>query len=93
MTSLPSLFTLLSCFGFIWILIPLFWRRLSDRFPRQVLWVAPPFLLSLLLFGNIDEMRVYAELLPVILIPAIMIVAEILRAPTIITENGAGSHV
>lgn len=81
LTTLPSLFTVLSCFGFIWILLPLFWRRLSDRFLRQVLWITPPFLLSVILFGNIDEMRVYAELLPVILIPAIFIVAEILRTP------------
>ena len=89
LTTLSNLLTVLSCFGFLWVLIPLFWRRLSDQFLRQVLWIVPPFVLSLLLFGNINEMRVYAEMLPVVLVPALLIITDLLPSGPL--SRGAGS--
>ena len=54
---------LASSFGYQWALIIVFWRRIPSYLKKQLITV--PFLLSLLLFvGNIDELRIYAEIIP-----------------------------
>lgn len=40
--------------------------RRASRFLKDAFWVAIPFIVLTWLFGNVDEMRVYYELLPVI---------------------------
>ncbi|MEW5700950.1 MAG: hypothetical protein AB1792_01795 [Candidatus Zixiibacteriota bacterium] len=69
----------LSSFGFVWILILAGWKRLHDPFTRQSLWAIPPFVLMILLIGNLNEMRVYGELTPIVLTAALLVGADLLQ--------------
>jgi hypothetical protein len=69
----PHLLLMLSNFGFAWVIVLAGWRHLSDPFLRKTLWIIPPYLLLVLIAGNANEIRVYGELLPVIMAPAAMI--------------------
>lgn len=67
-----------SAFGFAWLLIPLGWRRLVNPGLRQMVWVTIPYLVVLIFLGNLNELRAYAELLPFILPPALVIGREMI---------------
>ncbi len=60
---LPMGFNVLYVAGFIWALIAL---RRSAQFLNDAFWIALPLGVLSLLFGNVDEMRVYYELLPIV---------------------------
>ena len=55
-----------------WALVAL---RGSPPFLRQAFWIAVPLAIAALLFGNIDEMRIYYEFVPVLL----LVLADSLR--------------
>jgi hypothetical protein len=55
-------FNVLYVFGFI---ASLFALRRAPRFLEDAFWVAVPLFALTWLFGNVDEMRVYYELLPI----------------------------
>ena len=75
----PHLVLVLSTFGFVWVLIPVGWRRLRDSFPKKALSAVVPYLAMVLLIGNLNEIRVFGELLPFVLVPALIIAASYLR--------------
>jgi hypothetical protein len=60
---LPMGFNLLYVFGFVASLVAL---RRAPRFLKDAFWVAVPLFVLTWLFGNVDEMRVYYELLPIV---------------------------
>jgi hypothetical protein len=68
----PSLWPyLLSALGFLWILAWHLRKVSADPFLRAGLVILPPYALSVFLFGNMAELRVYADLIPVVLAPVI----------------------
>lgn len=75
----PHLVLVLSTFGFIWIAIPAGWKRLQDSFPRRALWVVAPYIAMILAIGNLNEIRVLGELLPFVVVPALLIASSYLR--------------
>ena len=52
-------------FGGLWLLVPLAWGSLPPQV-RRLLWVIPPFLASIGLFGVPWETRIYNELIPIV---------------------------
>lgn len=74
LVSGPHLLLMLSNFGFAWVIVLAGWRHLTDPFLRKALWIIPPYLLLVLIAGNANEIRVYGELLPVIMAPAALII-------------------
>jgi hypothetical protein len=62
-----------SSFGFSWLLIPIGWRHLPIPELRMLVWATAPYLVVLILLGNLNELRAYAELLPFLLTPALFI--------------------
>jgi len=60
---LPVGLNALYVLGFI---ASLFALRRSPRFLRRAYWIVPPVFVLTWLFGNVDEMRVYYELLPIV---------------------------
>ena len=61
----PTWVLLASSFGYQWALIIVFWKRIPAYLKKQLITV--PFLFSLMVFvGNIDEFRVFGELVPYI---------------------------
>ena len=80
----PETFTfLLSVAGFTMIPVLLFWRMIGDTFSRRSLLLIVPWTLVCLLVGVIYELRIYGELIPVILMSFLYIVREALRRETV----------
>lgn len=64
------------------------WRQ-KPRFLRDALWILPPLLLLVLLFGYLDEIRALCEVYPIALMLAIPTVAEICEVPLRVRESEA----
>ncbi|MBD3297136.1 MAG: hypothetical protein GF341_00635 [candidate division Zixibacteria bacterium] len=62
------LLIVLSNFGFAWLIVAVGYNRIHDRFARRSLWMVPLFVLMILIVGNINEIRVFGELLPVVML-------------------------
>lgn len=62
---------LILAFGGLWWFVPLVWRRTPDAL-RRALVLVPIFVLALQGVATIDEMRIYAELQPVIAAPVLV---------------------
>jgi hypothetical protein len=60
---LPRGFNILYVLGFV---ASLFALRRAPRFLKQAYWIVPPVFVLTWLFGNVDELRVYYELLPLV---------------------------
>lgn len=82
-------FLLLVC-GAVWLLIPLAWRRQPVIF-RRLLWIIPPFIAGMGVVGVLDEVRIYNELIPVLLAPAVFSVYAVF-APDQVSPNEYSRH-
>lgn len=60
---LPAGFNVLYVLGFVAALLAL---RKASRFLKDAFWIAVPVFVLTWLLGNVDEMRVYYELLPIV---------------------------
>lgn len=76
-----------SAFGFTWLLIPIGWRRLVKPELRKMVWVAVPYLVVLIFFGNLNELRAYAELLPFVLVPALVVGRDIVGGTPVLAAR------
>lgn len=56
----------LSIFGFMWVPYLFALRVVGNPFFKAAAWVFPPFVLVMLLVGNIDEFRIFSELIPLV---------------------------
>ena len=65
----PSHTAIFTVFGGIYLLIPLAWRD-QPVFLRRSLWVVVPYFAGMSVVGNLDELRSYGELIPVLTAPA-----------------------
>jgi len=63
-----------SSFGFIWIMVLYDFKLITDEFVKRSLIVVIPFLLGMFIVGNVIELRIYGELIPVILSAFLLIV-------------------
>jgi len=77
-----SLLLILSNFGFTWVLAVVFWKRVDDRFTRRANWVIPPYVLLTFIAGNMNEIRVFGELMPLVLVPALLATRSFVRVKT-----------
>lgn len=57
-------------FGFIWILVPFFWKK-QPLFFKKLLWIFVPFLAGMSIVGRLQEVRIYSELIPILTAPAV----------------------
>jgi hypothetical protein len=60
--------TLATAFGFLWVPLVVLARHVQDRFVRRALAVVPLFVASCFVVAQFDELRVYGELLPLVLL-------------------------
>jgi hypothetical protein len=73
--------TLLSFMGFTWIPVLVWYRRIPDRFVRRSLLVVPPYVLGMLCVGYVLELRIYADLIPVVLTAFLLLVRQFAASP------------
>jgi hypothetical protein len=70
-----------------WILALIGYRKLKDRFVRRSLWVIAPLFAVMMVVGKVDELRIYAELTPVVL------TAALLSFQTLFQQNDSQSQL
>lgn len=63
---------LVTNWGMLWVLVLVGWRKLQDPFLQRALLIVHPFLGIMFVVGQIDELRIYTELIPLILAGAIL---------------------
>jgi len=73
LTSAQGMFHVAQSFGFLWLLPLACFAKLKDRYLRAALLMFLPYFATVLLFGNVHELRVYAEWAPIILTSAALI--------------------
>lgn len=69
---------LLSSLGFTLVPVIIFYNKIPSLFVRRSLLMAPLFVSGMFVVGNIWELRIYGELLPVILPAFLLIVRQLL---------------
>jgi hypothetical protein len=57
----------LGCFAFLWVPAVAFGRSIPDRFTRRALWLIPVWFMGMLRVANLYELRVFGELMAVVL--------------------------
>jgi hypothetical protein len=71
----------MSIFGYLWIPILLFRRRIRDPFILRALWVFPPYFAGMFLVANIYELRIFSDLIPLYLAAFLVILTDLIRNP------------
>jgi hypothetical protein len=72
---------LLASLGFLWIPVLVFWHKIPDHFVRRSVLAGPLFFLALMVNGNLPEVRIYGEMIPVFLPAFSLILCEFIRTP------------
>ena len=70
---------LLSNFGFVWIAVVFYFRFIKDHFVKRSLLVVFPFFCGMMIVGNLPELRIYGELIPVILSAFLLILNNLFQ--------------
>jgi hypothetical protein len=70
------LVTVLRSWGMLWIVVALGLQRIEDRFLRRALLACVVQLVILLLVGVIEELRVYGEIIPIVLAAVVVIARD-----------------
>jgi len=67
----------LSSMGFLWLVPLVFHRHIPAGFPRRALWVVVPFLAGMMVVGVTIEVRIYGDMVPLVLTPALLVVRRL----------------
>jgi hypothetical protein len=87
------LFIFLSSLAYLWLPVTLFFPLIGDKFVRRACLVGVPFLAVMLVSGNAPELRIYGEMIPVVLPAYILIVMGAIRgAEPGKREEGRAAH-
>ncbi|HTK83110.1 MAG TPA: hypothetical protein VL633_12555 [Bacteroidota bacterium] len=70
---------LASLFGFLWLPVLLFRRLVNNDFVSSTLMVVPFFVAGMMFVGIITELRIFGELIPIVLSAFSLIAAESIR--------------
>jgi hypothetical protein len=81
LTTPKYLFVVLSNFGFSWLLVLIGWNRLRHLRIRRTLWIVPVVIATTFLIANINELRIYGDLIPFVLIPALLVLVSYMQDP------------
>lgn len=65
---------LLACFGGLGWVVILGWRSIRPVFVRRALWIVPVQFALVFRFGAFDEIRVYGEMAPLVLLGAVCVI-------------------
>ncbi|MDZ7724080.1 MAG: hypothetical protein U5R06_15060 [candidate division KSB1 bacterium] len=65
-----------SLFGFLWLPLLVYFKRIPDVFIRRSLFVVVIYAIGMLYVGNIYELRIFNEMIPLVLTAFLLIVRE-----------------
>ncbi len=69
----------LSSWGFTWIPVVVWYRRITEPFIRHTLWVVPLFMAAMFKVAVLSETRVYGEMTPIVLSAFLVILVDLVR--------------
>jgi hypothetical protein len=64
--------SLASNWGFLWIPAFTQWRRIHHPFIARALWVVPLYVCAMFFVGELEELRIYGEMIPLVLAGAVL---------------------
>jgi hypothetical protein len=67
----PPLF---SVFGFLFIPIIVFYKYINNYFFSRAVFLFIPYFLVILIFGHINGLRIYGEMIPIVIVSVLLIV-------------------
>lgn len=79
LTDHGHLVYVLSSLGYTWLFVLPYWRKIGNRFVRRVTLVAPVHFLAMLLVGKISEVRIYGEMMPIMLPAYLLVMKDLLE--------------
>lgn len=88
LSTVPGWFYLLQAMGGIWVVMLLLAPWIRETRLKRALWVAIPFALGMLIVGIVSEVRVFSELIPLVLAAFLLICRSVTR-DTLAAENMA----
>ncbi len=77
LASLQKWLILLSSFGYTWVPLIFLWHWIDDIFVRRACLVVPFFILAMLNAGVLQEIRIFGELVPLVLAAYICILRHL----------------
>jgi hypothetical protein len=77
LTSPKRVLIFLSSFGFLWALILVWGKLIEDQFIKRALLALIPFCLVMLIIGNLNEIRILGEWLPLMFTANLIIVRQL----------------
>ncbi len=74
--TLPNLLSVIGMFGFLWLPVLMYYPKIKNQFIQRALLTTPIFFLGMLYVGNIFELRVFSEMIPLIGIAVLWIIND-----------------
>ena len=69
----------LATWGCLWLAVVIWHRRVQDTFLRRILWTVPVFVAGMLFVGFVIELRIYGEVLPIVLAAAWVVFLDVIK--------------
>lgn len=74
-----TLLRVAGCFAFLWLPTVFMARYIDDRFTRRALWLLPVWFVAMLRVGNLYELRIFGELMTIVLPAWLVALRGVLR--------------
>jgi len=69
----------LATWGCLWLAVLIWYPRITDMFLRRNLWTVPVFVAAMFVAGFVIELRIYGEVLPVVLAAAWVVFLDVIK--------------
>lgn len=78
LSNLLSYPDMLSVYGYLWFPLIALWKSIPDRWLKSAILTVPLFHVAMLIPGGINELRIYGEMLPLVILGVVAGVANII---------------
>jgi hypothetical protein len=79
---------LISVMGLLWLPALLWYRLIKDEFTRRSILSLIPLLAWIIFFEDMNELRIYGELIPILLPATFLAIIELLKMPDVSSPEG-----
>ena len=69
----------LATWGCLWLMVAVWYPRIDDLFMRRTLWTIPVFIAGMFVAGVIIELRIWGEMLPIVLAAAWIVFLDVVK--------------
>jgi hypothetical protein len=69
----------LATWGCLWLAVLIWYPRITDVFLRRNLWTVPVFVAAMFVAGFVIELRIYGEVLPIVLAAAWVVFLDVIK--------------